>query len=316
MLKLSHLRKRHGKRSVLEDVSFQIGPGEIYGLLGPNGAGKTTTINLICNLLKPDAGEITFNQLPIARVTKDSIGVAPQENLLYKSLTCEENLDFFGRIYGLDRQQRRHRVKTCLSAVNLTDRARSPIETLSGGMQRRMNIAVAIVHQPKLLILDEPTTGLDIEARYEIWDLISQLREQGMTILLTTHLLDEAQRLCQHIGILKGGRIIAEGSLSDLRQFVPAKEIIFLDTEETNRAIDRGISLGFTPKFYGRDLAFWLPESWELTRIVRAFEGIEIRSLSRQSVQLEHIYAEVMEQSEELANKKVIGVNRPLITDN
>jgi ABC-2 type transport system ATP-binding protein len=296
MLQLSHIRKRHGKRSVLEDVSFQIRPGEIYGLLGPNGAGKTTTINLICNLLKPDAGEITFNRQPIARVTKEAIGVAPQENLLYRSLTCEENLDFFGRIYGLDGKQRRHRIKTCLAAVNLYDRARSPIETLSGGMQRRMNIAVAIVHQPKLLILDEPTTGLDIEARYEIWDLIGQLREQGMTILLTTHLLDEAQRLCQQIGILKGGRIIAEGTLADLRRYVRAREIILLDTDDRQRAIERGISLGFTPKSYGRDLAFWLPHSWELTRIVQAFDGIEIRSLSRQSVGLEHIYAEVMER--------------------
>jgi ABC-2 type transport system ATP-binding protein len=297
MLQLDHVRKWYGKRLVLEDVSFQIQSGEIYGLLGPNGAGKTTTINLICNLLKPSAGEITFNYLPVSRVTKELIGVAPQENLLYKSLTCEENLNFFAQIYGLDRQQRRHRIKASLEAVNLLDRSRSPIETLSGGMQRRMNIAVAIVHQPKLLILDEPTTGLDIESRYEIWDLIGQLRQQGMTILLTTHLLDEAQRLCQHIGILKQGRIIAEGSLSQLRQLIPAQEIIVIDTAEAERTIERGIALGFTPKFYGKDLAFWLPEVLELSAIAKAFEGIEIRSLSRQSVQLEHIYMDVMDRS-------------------
>jgi ABC-2 type transport system ATP-binding protein len=296
MLTINNVKKSYRRRVVLDDLNFQIQAGEIYGLLGPNGAGKTTTINLICNLLKPSSGEISFNYLPISQVTKELIGVAPQENLLYRSLTCEENLNFFAQIYGLDRQQRRHRIKTSLSAVNLLDRAHSPVETLSGGMQRRMNIAVAIVHQPKLLILDEPTTGLDIESRYEIWDLIGQLRQQGMTILLTTHLLDEAQRLCQRIGILKQGRIIAEGNLNQLRQYIPAKEIIIMDTSDQELAINRGKKLGFTPKFYGKDLAFWLHEHLELSEIIQAFDGININSLSRQTVQLEHIYMEIMNQ--------------------
>jgi ABC-2 type transport system ATP-binding protein len=296
MLTINHVKKSYKRRLVLDDLNFQIQAGEIYGLLGPNGAGKTTTINLICNLLKPSSGEISFNYLPISQVTKELIGVAPQENLLYKSLTCEENLNFFAQIYGLDRQQRRHRIKTSLSAVNLLDRAHSPVETLSGGMQRRMNIAVAIVHQPKLLILDEPTTGLDIESRYEIWDLIGQLRQQGMTILLTTHLLDEAQRLCQRIGILKQGRIIAEGNLNQLRQYIPAKEIMIINTSDQEAAINRGKQLGFVPKFYGEDLAFWLHEHLELSEIIQAFDGINIDSLSRQTVQLEHIYMEIMNQ--------------------
>jgi ABC-2 type transport system ATP-binding protein len=296
MLTINNVKKNYGRRLVLDQLNFHIEAGEIYGLLGPNGAGKTTTINLICNLLKPSSGEITFNYLPISRVTKELIGVAPQENLLYKSLTCEENLNFFAQIYGLDRPQRRHRIKSSLSAVNLLDRARSPVETLSGGMQRRMNIAVAIVHQPKLLILDEPTTGLDIESRYEIWDLIGELRRQGMTILLTTHLLDEAQRLCQRIGILKQGRIIAEGNLNQLRQHIPAKEIIIMDTQDQEAAINRGKQLGFTPKFYGKDLAFWLHEHLELSEIIQAFDGINIDSLARQTVQLEHIYMEIMNQ--------------------
>jgi ABC-2 type transport system ATP-binding protein len=296
MLTINHVKKSYKRRLVLDDLNFQIQAGEIYGLLGPNGAGKTTTINLICNLLKPSSGEISFNYLPISQVTKELIGVAPQENLLYKSLTCEENLNFFAQIYGLDRQQRRHRIKTSLSAVNLLDRAHSPVETLSGGMQRRMNIAVAIVHQPKLLILDEPTTGLDIESRYEIWDLIGQLRQQGMTILLTTHLLDEAQRLCQRIGILKQGRIIAEGNLNQLRQYIPAKEIMIINTSDREAAINRGKQLGFIPKFYGEDLAFWLHEHLELSEIIQAFDGINIDSLSRQTVQLEHIYMEIMNQ--------------------
>jgi ABC-2 type transport system ATP-binding protein len=161
-------------------------------------------------------------------------------------------------------------------------------------MQRRVNIAVALVHQPKLLILDEPTTGLDIETRYEIWELILQLKSQGMTILLTTHLLDEAQRLCQRIGILKEGKIIAEGSLDELRKSIPAKEIIVIATEEEDRAIARANSLGFIHRRYGNDLAFWLPNHLELKEILTYFAGISLDSISRQSIQLEHIYIELM----------------------
>jgi ABC-2 type transport system ATP-binding protein len=294
MLKIQNLNKTYGNRQVLNDLTFQINPGEIYGLLGANGAGKTTTINIICNLLKADSGEILVGDRPISEATKSLIGIAPQENLLYKTLTCEENLKFYAQIYGLTGQKCRQQIEKSLTAVNLLERAKNPIETLSGGMQRRMNIAVALVHQPKLLILDEPTTGLDIETRYEIWDLIWQLKSQGMTILLTTHLLDEAQRLCQKIGILKGGQIIAQGSLDELRKYIPAQEIITIETDEEESAIALANKLGFTHRRYGNDLAFWLPKALELKEILSLFEGIDINSISRQSVQLEHIYLEVM----------------------
>jgi ABC-2 type transport system ATP-binding protein len=297
MLKIQNLNKTYGNRRVLNDLTFQIQPGEIYGLLGANGAGKTTTINIICNLLKADSGEILIGDRPISENTKSWIGIAPQENLLYKSLTCEENLKFYAQIYGLTGQKCRQQIEKSLIAVNLLERAKNPIDTLSGGMQRRMNIAVALVHQPKLLILDEPTTGLDIETRYEIWDLIWQLKSQGMTILLTTHLLDEAQRLCQKIGILKGGKIIAQGSLDELRKYIPAQEIITIETEQEDSAIALATQLGFTHRRYGNDLAFWLPKHLELKEILTYFEGITINSISRQSIQLEHIYLEVMRSS-------------------
>jgi ABC-2 type transport system ATP-binding protein len=272
---------------------LHIQPGEIYGLLGPNGAGKTTTINIICNLLQVDSGVITINNQPISEATKLLIGVAPQENLLYKTLSCEENLNFYAQLYGLKTQQRRQQVQTCLEAVNLANRAKSPVETLSGGMQRRLNIAVALVHQPKLVILDEPTTGLDIEARYEIWDLIRHLKNQGVTILLTTHLLDEAERLCQRIGILKGGRIVAEGSMEQLRQCIPAQEIVLVQTSQEEKAIARAQQLGFTHRRYGNDLAFWLPQQLELKEIISRFDGIPLDSIARQPVRLEHIYVEL-----------------------
>jgi len=297
VLSIEKLRKSYGKRSVLQDLTLNIWPGEIYGLLGPNGAGKTTTINIICNLLRADSGAIAIDNQSVSEATKKLIGVAPQENLLYKTLSCEENLNFYARIYGLKAQQRQQQVQDCLAAVNLADRAKSPVETLSGGMQRRLNIAVALVHQPKLVILDEPTTGLDIEARYEIWDLIRGLKSQGITTLLTTHLLDEAERLCQRIGILKGGRIVAEGSLEQLRQRISAQEIVVIQTSEEEKAIARAQEWGFTHRRYGTDLAFWLPEPLELKEIISRFDGIPLDSISRQPVRLEHIYVEVTQQN-------------------
>ena len=293
MLKIEGLTKVYGQRSVLRGLNLSIPPGQIYGLLGPNGAGKTTTINILCNLLNADAGSIQVNNHPVSKATKHWIGVAPQENLIYKSLTCAENLDFFGRIYGLSKPQRRQHVWSCLEAVGLADRANSPAETLSGGMQRRLSMAIALIHQPKLVVLDEPTTGLDIEARYEVWELIRTLQQQGITIRLTTHLLDEAERLCQRIGILKHGQIVAEGSLAELRQRIPAQEILTIHTPDEAKAIDRAHALGFTHRRYGNDLAFWLPEPLELRDIIAFFDGIPLDSIARQPVRLEHIYVEV-----------------------
>jgi ABC-2 type transport system ATP-binding protein len=296
VLHIEGLHKAYGQRIVLNNLNLQIHSGEIYGLLGPNGAGKTTTINILCNLLNPDRGEILIKGQPVSKATKFLIGVAPQENLIYKSLTCKENLNFFAQIYGLSKSKRRHRVEQCLQAVGLVDRANSPAEELSGGMQRRLSMAIALVHQPKLVILDEPTTGLDIEARYEIWDLIRQLQQQGMTILLTTHLLDEAERLCQRIGILKEGQIIAEGSLAELRQWIPASEILMIQTPEEEKVIQRAEILGFPMRRYGNELAFWLPEHLELQDIITHFEGIPLDSIARQPARLEHIYLEITQR--------------------
>jgi len=303
MLTITDLSKSYGDhavpqrdRVVLDHLNLTINAGEVYGLLGPNGAGKTTVINLICNLLKPDSGMIKINQKSLSQTTKSWLGVAPQENLLYRTLTCQENLDFYGKIYGLKSSERKSRIELCLQAVNLLDRAKSPVENLSGGMQRRLNIAVAIIHQPKLLILDEPTTGLDIEARYDIWQLIQNLQQQGITILLTTHLLDEAQRLCQKIGILKKGKLLAEGSLDELQKLIPAKEVLTIKTPEEDKALERAKNLGLIHRHYGGDLCFWLPKALELREVLDLFQGIMIDSIARQPVQLEHIYLEVTQE--------------------
>lgn len=300
MLQIEGLVKRYGTRSVLKGLSLKILEGEIYGLLGPNGAGKTTTINILCNLLQADAGTIAINGYPVSERTKPWLGIAPQENLVYRSLSCGENLDFFGRLYGLSGADRRRRVQYCLDAVGLADRRSTPTERLSGGMRRRLSMAIALMHNPKLIVLDEPTTGLDIEARYELWELIRTLQRQGMTVLLTTHLLDEAERLCDRIGILKEGAILREGTLAELQTCIAAKEILTIQTSDEAAAIARATSLGLPHRRYGSDLAFWLPEQWELKEIIDRFEGVPLDAVARQPVRLEHIYIELTQQSNEL----------------
>lgn len=297
MLRIENLTKTYGQRAVLQNLSLSVLAGEVYGLLGPNGAGKTTTINILCNLLRADRGSIQINDRPISAATKSLIGVAPQETLLYRYLTCKENLRFFGSLYGLRGGALRQRIQLCLAAVGLVDRADSIVETLSGGMQRRLSLAIALIHQPKLLILDEPTTGLDLEARFEIWQLIRQLQQEGVTILLTTHLLDEVERLCDRIGIIKQGQIIAAGSMAELRRLIPAEEIVLIQTPQPEAAIVRAQTLHFPHRWYGQDLAFWLPKPMELGEILKQFEGIAIDSIARQPVRLEHIYLEVMQRS-------------------
>lgn len=293
MLKISCLSKRFGQRQALSELSLNLPPGEIYGLLGPNGAGKTTALNMLCGLLKPDSGEILIKGQPVSEATKLLVGVMPQQNLLYQSLTCQETLSFLGRIYGLKRKEMPARVQECLAAVNLSDRANDVVGDLSGGMQRRLSLAAAIIHQPKLVVLDEPSTGLDIEARYEVWELIRQLKQQGVTVLLTTHLLDEVERLCDRIGIIKQGKLLAEGTIETLRQRIPAEEVVVIETPNEGEAIARAESHGFTPRRYGNDLAFWVPECLELPELLNRFAGLTIDSISRHRIGLEHIYLEV-----------------------
>lgn len=294
MLAIRDLSKTYRGRQALTNLNLDILAGEVYGLLGPNGAGKTTTINLICGLLKADSGQVFINNQAAGAITKPWIGVMPQENLLYRTLTCRENLGFFADLYGLPRNVRSRRIQDCLQAVNLLDRANTPVENLSGGMQRRLSLAIAIVHRPKLLILDEPTTGLDIEARHEVWQLIRLLsREQGMTILLTTHLLDEAEKLCHRIGIIRHGQLLKEGTLSELQAVVPACEIMTVETTTPETAIARAEACGFTPRRYGSELAFWIPEELELKELLERFDGVPLDAISRSPVRLEHIYLEV-----------------------
>lgn len=297
MLEISDLRKSYGQRSILKGLSLRIERGEIYGLLGPNGAGKTTTINILCRLLNPDTGRVTVDGRPLSESSKRCIGVAPQENLLYRSLSCGEHLNFFATLYGLPRQGRRGHIRECLAAVGLGDRVDSVVDTLSGGMQRRLSLAIAMVHRPKLLILDEPTTGLDVEARHELWELIRRFQRQGIAVLLTTHLLDEAERLCHRVGILQQGMILAEGTLEALSRRIPAAELAVIRCRDQQAVIDRARELGWTHRFYAGELTFWLPEPFSLQQIIEAFAGLPLESVARSPVRLEHIYLEITQHS-------------------
>jgi ABC-2 type transport system ATP-binding protein len=206
-------------------------PGEIYGLLGPNGAGKTTTISCVCGLLRPDAGSVVLEGVALADDPigfKRRIGVVPQEAAIYGDLSARENLSFWGGLAGLRGGELGRRVAQALERVGLADRAREPVRRFSGGMKRRLNLAVGMVHRPRLLLLDEPTVGIDVQARLNILEIVREVAQGGSLVLYTTHYLEEAQELCHRIGIMDHGRILAEGSLAELKRLVGEGDVVTL----------------------------------------------------------------------------------------
>jgi ABC-2 type transport system ATP-binding protein len=219
VLSARDLRKRYGSIEAVRGVSFEIHEGETYGLLGPNGAGKTTTISMVCGLLTRDGGEVLLDGTVIdvgAVAAKAGIGYVPQDLAIYPDLTARENLQFFGRLYGLGGADLRARTDEVLELIGLTDRAKDRTATFSGGMQRRLNIGIGLLHRPRLLLLDEPTVGVDPQSRNAILESIATLGREGMAILYTTHYMEEAERLCDRIGIIDGGEIRAEGTRREL----------------------------------------------------------------------------------------------------
>jgi ABC-2 type transport system ATP-binding protein len=231
MLEIRDLTKTFGSLKAVDGISFHAQPGEIYGLLGPNGAGKTTTISCLCGLLRPDAGGIALDGVELAADPlrfKRMLGIVPQETALYGDLSARENLDFWGRLAGLDGRALRARIDEVLAAVGLGERAREPARKFSGGMRRRLNLAIGMLHEPRLLLLDEPTVGIDIQARLNILDVVRGVAQRGAIILYTTHYLEEAQGLCDRIGIMDHGRILAEGTLDELKRLVGVGGVLSL----------------------------------------------------------------------------------------
>jgi ABC-2 type transport system ATP-binding protein len=237
MLAIRSVSKCYGSLVALDDVSLDIARGEFFGLLGPNGAGKSTVMSLIAGLRSPDTGTITLDGEPLTAAnvaTRTNLGLVPQSIALYEELSAEQNLRIFGQLYGLRGTTLRERVTEALDAAQLTDRRRDPIKNFSGGMQRRLNLVASLLHRPKLLLCDEPTVGIDPQSRNAIFDVLEKFNREGLTIIYSTHYMEEATRLCSRIGIIDHGKILALGTLDTLLAQLPFEdEITFNQSEET-----------------------------------------------------------------------------------
>ncbi len=231
-LQVSRLVKCFGATRAVDGVSFEVRPGEIYGLLGPNGAGKTTTISMICGLLKAESGDVVIDGTGFwadPSRARRLMGVVPQEIALYEELSGRENLEFWGRLAGLAAKEAKQRAAELLEALALADRAHDALKKYSGGMKRRINLGCALLHRPRLLLLDEPTVGIDPQARLKLLEFIRDLAASGTAILYTTHYLEEAETLCQRIGIIDQGRLLAEGTLAELQQRLGGRHLFQLE---------------------------------------------------------------------------------------
>jgi ABC-2 type transport system ATP-binding protein len=225
------LRKRFGDLVAVDGVGFEVGEGETYGLLGPNGAGKTTTISMICGLLERDGGEVEVAGRPITAASveaKAAIGYVPQELALYPDLSGLENLRFFARLYGMDAREAARRADAVLELIGLSDRAKDQTREYSGGMRRRLNIGIGLLHRPQLLVLDEPTVGVDPQSRNAILESVEALGAEGLAVLYTTHYMEEAERLCDRVGILDAGVLEAEGTRRELVALVGGRDRVRL----------------------------------------------------------------------------------------
>lgn len=235
MLEARDLKKCFGKRQAVAGISLQVGKGEIVGLLGPNGAGKTTTLSMLSGLLLPDAGEVRIDGQSIGSDTaaaKWKLGLVPQDLALYEELSAAENLRFFGSLYNLSGKKLAQAVHAALELVGLADRAADVVKDYSGGMKRRLNLAAALLHDPALILLDEPTVGIDPQSRNAIFDNIAALKTRGKAILYTTHYMEEAERLCDRIIIVDQGKVIANDTLSGLCLMAPAERRMVIEIEE------------------------------------------------------------------------------------
>jgi ABC-2 type transport system ATP-binding protein len=235
-IRVQNLHKSFGDLNAVKGVDFEVSTGEIFSLLGPNGAGKSTMISMLSCLLEPDRGDarvMDHSILADPQAVKASIGVVPQEIALYPDLSARENLDFWGRMYGLRGETLRQRVDHVLDIIGLTHRQKDQVGTYSGGMKRRVNIGAALLHRPDVIIMDEPTVGIDPQSRRHILDNVKALNEEGMTVLYTTHYMEEAQELSDHIAIMDQGEIIARGSHDELVRIVGELDRIDLGVSTT-----------------------------------------------------------------------------------
>jgi ABC-2 type transport system ATP-binding protein len=245
MLLVEHLVKQYGDFIAVDDVSFEAKAGAVFGLLGPNGAGKSTAINCISGLLAPTAGHITVSGHDVikdGKAARRSLGVVPQELALYEDLPAVENLRYWGKAYGLRGKALEDRVATVLEHIGLVDRAKDLPKEFSGGMKRRLNFGCGVVHEPKVLLLDEPTVGVDPQSRAKLFELVEVARDEGACVLYTTHYMEEAERLCDSLAIMDSGKLIALGTVNELKAQLGARDALQLSgafpADPTRNAVD------------------------------------------------------------------------------
>ena len=296
MIQIERLRKCYNELVAVDDISFDVHDGEILGLLGPNGAGKTTTISMICGVLQPDSGRVIVDECNIwvePKKVKRQLGVVPQEIAVYEDLTARDNLSFWGSLYGLSGPELNHRINETLSRVGLADRAGDKVKTFSGGMKRRLNLCMGLLHRPKFLLLDEPTVGIDPQARLNILDVIREAAAAGTTVLYTTHYMDEAEQLCDRIAIIDHGRILALGTLPELTRRAGEAEVLRLTGPLNDESVRERLAAipGTRILGLGEDSAVLAIESGGpglleiLPRVLDADLGIEDVSIQRPNLQ-------------------------------
>lgn len=294
IVEVSSVSKRFGLRLAVDDLSLKVPSGVCFGLLGPNGAGKTTTLRMIYGVTRPSSGTIRVFGIDIARdprTVRSRLGVTLQQNVLIEALSPEENLRVFGRYHLLREPELSRRIGELIAFLELSSHAKVPVKHLSGGFQRRLAIALSMMNRPKLLILDEPTTGLDPAVRLALWSRIRELQAGGTTVLLTTHYMDEAQRLCDHVAIISGGKVIDEGKPSHLIANHLARETVEFDCAlEEESALLNGVSFPSHRLRVGRRLMIYLDDSTPLITHVRHYDQGDRRALVVRPTNLEDVF--------------------------
>ena len=301
ILEVQNLAKHYGDFKAVKRVSFEIKEGEIFSLLGPNGAGKTTTISMLSTLYTPTSGDATIGGHSITKdpmAVKQVIGVVPQEIALYEDLTARENLLFWGQMYGLSGKSLASRVDEVLQQIDLVEKAKDRVKTYSGGMKRRVNIGVGLLHKPRLLFMDEPTVGIDPQSRRAILDTVKALNKQGMTVLYTTHYMEEAQELSDRVGIIDHGELIALGTQAELTKQVGQTDTLILhinENEDANALAQalKGMQDILEATATDHEISIITPQAGNVLAAVvsKANErGIKIRSLDIREPNLEAVF--------------------------
>lgn len=297
IINIKEIYKEYDKNVAVNGIDLNVKKGEIYGILGPNGAGKSTLIGMICGLVKKDSGEIIYEEdTNNIKKWKENIGIVPQDFALYWDLTAEENVKFFCSLYGYKGEELKRRVEKVLEFVGLTDVKNKVASSYSGGMKRRLNIACAIAHSPKLIIMDEPTVGIDPQSRNHVLESVKKLRDDGATVIYTSHYMQEVDELCDRIAIVDKGKIIAEGTSEELKYLVSNKKIYYLTLNKEISGIEEklkevsGISnVTFEEGKYRIETLKSTNLIYKIVEIVSQM-GVEILNISNEEVTLEHVF--------------------------